>query len=164
MRKYIPKEEDLEIPDLNTDLEIRSVNPLFLLIENFVDVIYFLQVLSQNIDLASFLMEIYKNFLESFESKIDILNEEIQAGDYSIKNFHLIDCKHLIRNLKEISANNFTSDYQFLLNFLVKAVIEGKVKNLILDDLDVINYPNFFDLANSFSKNTIFEKDYNMER
>lgn len=164
MRVFTPREEEAEVPDLKTDLELGKVNPLFLLIENHVNVIYFLETLSENIDLTAFLMEIYKNFLDSFESKIDILNEEIQAGDYSIKNFHLVDCKHLIRHLKEVSGKNFNSDHQFLMHFLTKNIIEGKVKDLVKAGPDTQNYPNYLRIANSLSKNAIFKKGYTRQR
>jgi hypothetical protein len=161
MRVYQPKEEEAEIPDLKTNLDLDNVNPLFLIIENHVNIIYFLQILSENIELTAFLMDIYKNFLDSFESKIDILNEEIQSGDYSIKNFHLVDCKHLIRHLKEVSGKNFNSDHQILMHFLTKNIIEGKVKDLVKMDKSNKNYPNYVRLVNSLSKNAIYKKGYN---
>ena len=160
MRTYFPKEEEAEIPDLKTDFDLQKVNPLFLLIENHVNVIYFFEILTKNIDLTIFLMEIYKKFLNSFESKIDILNEEIQSGDYSIKNFHLVDCKHLIRHLKEVSGKKFKSDHQLLMFFLTKNIIEGKVKDLVKPDKNNAKYPNYLNLINSLSKNAIYKKDY----
>lgn len=163
MRNFKPREEDLDIPDLNTNLDLANVNPLFLLIENHVNVIYFFEVLSENIELVSFLMDIYKNFLDSFESKIDILNEEIQAGDYSIKNFHLVDCKHLIRHLKEVAAKNFDSDYQIMMHFLAKNIMEGRVKDTLLDKQEYQKYPNYFALMNSLNKNPLFKKGYNKD-
>ena len=164
MRVFAPSEEEAEVPDLKTELELEKVNPLFLLVENHVNVVYFLQVLSENIELTAFLMEIYKNFLDSFESKIDILNEEIQAGDYSIKNFHLVDCKHLIRHLKEVSGKNFNSDHQFLMHFLTKNIIEGKVKDLVKSDAATRAYPNYLRIVNRLSKNALYKKDYGRHR
>jgi hypothetical protein len=164
MRKFHPSEEEAEVPDLKTKLDLQKVNPLFLIIENHVNIIYFLEVLTENIDLTAFLMEIYKNFLDSFESKIDILNEEIQSGDYSIKNFHLVDCKHLIRHLKEVSGKNFTSDHQLLMHFLTKNIIEGKVKDLVKPSPKVEAYPNYLRLINSMSKNPIYKPEYDRTR
>ena len=164
MRNFQPKEEEAEVPDLKTDLDLVKVNPLFLIIENHVNIIYFLEVLALNIDLTAFLMEIYKNFLDSFESKIDILNEEIQSGDYSIKNFHLVDCKHLIRHLKEVSGKNFTSDHQLLMHFLTKNIIEGKVKDLVKPTPELQAYPNYLRLINSMSKNPIYKLGYDRTR
>ena len=164
MRVFSPRQDAAEVPNLKTDLDLGQVNPLFLLIENHANVIYFLQVLSENIELAGFLMEIYESFLDSFESKIDILNEEIQAGDSSIKNFHLVDCKHLIRHLKDVSANNFASDHQLLTYILAKNITEGRVKDLVAPGRTGRAYPNYLRQVNSLSKNAIFKKHYGRHR
>lgn len=163
MRFFLPKNEEQKIPEWSTNLELCKVNPFFLLVENQIDAIYYLQILSEKIELTVFLMEIYKKFLDSFEGKISLLKEEIETGDYSIKNFHLNDCIYLIRNLKEVSSQNFISDYQLFYFFLINHLREGKVR--MLPETDLLNkYPNSLRILNIFSRNSIFKKDYTRQR